>query len=66
LLTAHYADFGPTLATEKLVEVHELRVSVPTVRKWMIELGLWTPRQRRAGGRGSGALVALVLPVLRS
>jgi transposase len=47
LLTAHYADFGPTLATEKLVEVHGFEVSVPTVRKWMTELGLWKPRNRR-------------------
>ena len=47
LLTAHYADFGPTLATEKLTELHGFDVSVPTVRKWMIELGLWTPRRKR-------------------
>ena len=33
LLTAHYADFGPTLATEKLVEVDGFEVFVPTVRK---------------------------------
>ena len=47
LLTAHYADFGPTLATEKLVELHGFDVSVPTVRKWMTQLGLWTPRRKR-------------------
>ena len=32
LLTAHYADFGPTLAHEKLVELHGLDVSCSTVR----------------------------------
>ena len=42
-----YCDFGPTLAQEKLSEVHELRLSVETLRAWMIEDGLWVPRARR-------------------
>ena len=42
-----YADFGPTLAHEKLTEVHGLRLSVETVRTWMTEDGLWVPRARR-------------------
>ena len=43
-----YADFGPTLAHEKLVEKHGLVLSIETLRKWMREDGLWqTRRQRR-------------------
>jgi hypothetical protein len=42
-----YADFGPTLACEKLAELHGLRTSVETVRKWMIAEGLWTTRKER-------------------
>ena len=32
LVTAHYADFGPTLAAEKLLECHEITVSRETLR----------------------------------
>jgi hypothetical protein len=42
-----YRDFGPTLAREKLGELHGVSVSVETLRKWMIEDGLWTPRRAR-------------------
>jgi hypothetical protein len=42
-----YADFGPTLAHEKLVEVHGIPISRTTVRKWMIGDGLWTTRRER-------------------
>jgi len=47
LVRSHYHDFGPTLACEKLQEVHDVKVSVETLRKWMIEAGLWTPRVKR-------------------
>jgi transposase len=47
LVRAHYPDFGPTLAQEKLTEVHGLRVSVETLRGWMIEAELWRPKVRR-------------------
>lgn len=47
LVKRHYADFGPTLAAEKLVELHECRVSRETLRKWMIEDGLWLDRRHR-------------------
>jgi transposase len=43
----HYADFGPTLAHEKLTEVHGLRLSVETLRRWMVEDGLWLTRAKR-------------------
>lgn len=42
-----YADFGPTLATEKLTERDGLRVSRETVRNWMTEAGLWLSRKQR-------------------
>jgi transposase len=47
LARARYADFGPTLAREKLLELHGLTVSVETLRRWMIADGLWTPRKQR-------------------
>jgi transposase len=47
LLTETYADFGPTLAAEKLLERNGLRVSAETVRRLQIELALWRPKRRR-------------------
>lgn len=45
-----YADFGPTLACEKLQELHEIKLSVETVRQVMLGAGLWKAR-RGAGIR---------------
>jgi len=45
LIGAHYADFGPTFATEKLAEQHAISLSVETVRKNMIREGYWKPRR---------------------
>jgi len=42
-----YADFRLTLAHEKLVEQRGLELSVTTLRHWMVEAGLWTPRKLR-------------------
>jgi hypothetical protein len=47
LVREHYADFGPTLAAEKLAERHGLHVGRETLRKWMIEAGLWQGRKQR-------------------
>jgi hypothetical protein len=41
-----YADFGPTFACEKLA-VEGLHVSPQTLRRWLIEAGLWQRRRRR-------------------
>ena len=41
LIKANYADFGPTLAAEKLAERHGLRLGVETVRRWMLAEGIW-------------------------
>lgn len=42
-----YADFGPTLAAEMLAAQHGLTVSRETLRKWMVEDGLWLSRKQR-------------------
>ncbi|HDR9091796.1 ISNCY family transposase [Burkholderia vietnamiensis] len=47
LIRERYADFGPTLACEKLWECHGLQLSKETVRKLMTEAGLWIPRRQR-------------------
>ncbi|MGY3341367.1 hypothetical protein ACVWZ4_007329 [Bradyrhizobium sp. USDA 4472] len=47
LVKARYADFGPTLAAEKLKENHACLVSRETLRKWMLADGLWIDRKRR-------------------
>ena len=47
LVRDRYADFGPTLAAEKLAECHGLTVSRETLRKWMQDAGLWLSRKQR-------------------
>ena len=47
LLNRHYADFGPTLAAEKLLERHKIQRDEGTIRAIMIEEGLWQPRQKK-------------------
>jgi hypothetical protein len=47
LITANYADFGPTLACEKLAERHGIHLGVETIRRWMLAAGLWQDRQQR-------------------
>ena len=42
-----YWDFGPTLAAEKLREVHGITLGRETLRLWMIEAGLWLDRKQR-------------------
>ena len=41
-----YEGFGPTLLCEKLEERNHLRVNRETLRKWMMEEGLWEKRRR--------------------
>src|ERR1700710_1639809 len=47
LVREYYCDFGPTLAAEKLAELHGCKVSRETLRQWMIADGIWTDRQHR-------------------
>jgi transposase len=42
-----YCDFGPTLAQEKLLELHGVRVAKETLRKWMVASGIWLTRAQR-------------------
>ena len=41
LITAHYPDFGPTLASEMLAQRHGITLSVESVRALMIRAGVW-------------------------
>ena len=45
LVGTHYADFGPSFATEKLAAQHAIVLSVETVRKSMVAAGYWKPRR---------------------
>ncbi len=47
LLHGRYLDFGPTLAHEKLVELEGLKLGLGSVRKIMIEEGLWKAKKAR-------------------
>ena len=51
LVKRKYPDFGPTFATEKLRERHGLALSVPTLRRALIQAGLWRPRRQKARHR---------------
>ena len=48
IVRERYADFGPTLAAEKLAERDGVKVSRETLRTWMIEDGLCLSRSQRA------------------
>ena len=41
LVKTRYADFGPTLATEVLLDKHQLRIGEETLRRWMMAEDLW-------------------------
>src|SRR5438105_1169466 len=49
--------FGPTLATEHLAEEDGIELGIETLRRWMLEEGLWSrerrrrPHRRRESGR---------------
>jgi transposase len=45
MIGEHYHDFGPTLATEKLAERHDIHLSVETVLQIMIAAGYWKPKK---------------------
>jgi transposase len=47
LIKEKYEDFGPTLAHEKLTEVHGLELSRESVRRIMIEEGVWKPKRAK-------------------
>lgn len=47
LYRAQYKDFGPTLASEKLLERNGIRINDETLRIWLIEAGDWRKTRRR-------------------
>ena len=47
IVRERYTDFGPTLAAEKLSELHGLDLGVETLRQWMIGAGIWVRRKDR-------------------
>jgi len=49
LIREKYPDFGPTLASEKLSELHGIHRDATTIRDLMVADGLWIPRGRRTG-----------------
>lgn len=48
MIGEHYRDFGPTLAAEKLTELHGIHLSVESTRQLMIAAGYWKPRKGTA------------------
>lgn len=47
LIKTTYEGFGPTLAREKLLENHNMKLSIETIRGIMISNHLWVPAQVR-------------------
>lgn len=47
IVRAHYGDFGPTFASEKLAEIHNINIRPETLRRLMTASGLWRPKQRK-------------------
>jgi len=45
LILEKYNDFGPTLAHEKLIEIHHLQISVGSVRNLMISHSIWESKK---------------------
>lgn len=46
-----YMGFGPTLASEKLIERERIAISEETMRKWLLQEGLWERKRRRSPHR---------------
>lgn len=50
-----YWDFGPTLASEKLLEDDNLQLHAETLRLWLKAAGLWQPKRQRKAHRSRRA-----------
>lgn len=46
IVRQHYADFGPTFANEKLREQHQIKLSIETLRQWMMAEGFWVSKRQ--------------------
>lgn len=51
LYRAQYKGFGPTLASEKLLERDRIEISDETLRKWLLEAGDWKKMRKARGHR---------------
>jgi transposase len=51
LYSEKYWDFGPRLASEKLLEDDKLNLHAETLRLWLKEAGIWMPRRIRKAHR---------------
>lgn len=47
LVEKHYADFGPSFASEQLSKRHTLKINKETLRQWMDEWGFWTIKPKK-------------------
>ncbi len=45
IIKTKYVDFGPTFANEKLLELHDIKISTSSLRTGMIEANIWKARQ---------------------
>ena len=43
-----YSDFGPTFASEKLLEIDGFKINKETLRQWMIEEAIWKGKIRKS------------------
>lgn len=46
-----YQDFGPLLASEKLLEKGKIKISDETLRKWLIQSGDWEKKRKKKAHR---------------
>lgn len=53
IIRERYADFGPTLAGEKLAELHGIHLGRETIRQWMMG-----PGYGRTAGSGCGPCIS--------
>lgn len=47
LLKSEWSDFGPTFASEKLLELHGIKVSPETLRRAMVKARVWKAKQQK-------------------
>ena len=47
IIKKNYSDFGPTLATEKLMEIHKINLGVTTIRNLMIAEEFFKTKKRK-------------------
>lgn len=51
LVASRYGDFGPTLANEKLRQIHRLKLSTSVLRQGMMGANIWKARKQKAKHR---------------